>query len=95
MNANYEPQRRKQDIEEAAELKLMRHEINALLSRFEREDKEDDKRLEALELAVGEFRRRLAYGKGILFGITFMLGALGFVFIEWIKEMYEHLQIVR
>jgi len=72
--------RRGSSIAEAAELKLLRYELNELR-------RESLKRIRNIENEIEDFDGKLRVGKGIVIGVLIASGGLGLLVVDKLKDI--------
>ena len=73
------------------EIRLLRQELFSIRLKIDKDEESENIRLAELEREVREFKRKLAYGKGVFYGVTFMLGGLVWLLVDWMKEAIQHI----
>jgi len=79
--------RRDEDHFVSNQVVLMQQEIQNLKQRLIEDERGIKERLKALETASAEFNRKFTFGKGIFYGSIAVLGTLGVVMVDRIKDL--------
>ena len=86
----YDPRsqiRRDEDHFVSNQVVLMQQEIKNLKQRLIEDERGIKGRLKALETETAEFNRKFTFGKGIFDGVVAVLGTLGVVMVDSIKDL--------
>ena len=66
---------------------LLQQEIQNLKQRLLEDEHGIKERLKTLEADTAEFNRKFTFGKGIFYGVIAVLGTLGVVMVDRIKDL--------
>lgn len=83
--------RRASDVESVGEVRLLRHELDALRKEVVRDETDwsiTRKRLDKLEKHVIEFERKFVGIKGVFYGAAFVLVTIGYLIVDRVKELF-------
>jgi len=70
-----------------SEIVLLQQEIQNLKQRISDDKNDIRERLKSLEAEALEFNRKFTFGKGIFYGVVAVLGTLGVVVVDRLKDL--------
>ena len=83
--------RRRGDIEALSEVRLFRRELKMLRESLDKDEKDYEERLVKLEADCTEFRRKIAYGKGAMYGLGCAVAAFIYLAADTLKTAAAHI----
>ena len=80
--------RRNGDVESVGEVRLLRHELDALRKELNEDETDYEGRLNRLEKSLAEFERKFAGIKGVFYGAAFVIVSISYLVVDRIRELF-------
>ena len=73
-------------------IQLLQYEVQELKKQIIRDEGTYEERISALEESARELRRKLAYGRGVFWGLFIAISTLGIFLVDQVRDVLDHVK---